>query len=270
MGSVPKTQLYFSIQTLQNMDGKSLKALTPDKNGVYHDVPVAVLDKVSRNNKYYEPDSVIKCIVDPSSRFNLCLREGALCGEYGHPFVEHNDSEIERIAKIEQTRVSHHFLKVYSKDAGDNVIIYTDLKPSGPYGDILDRDFKDPTLNNGFSLRSLCAKISMDGVVMRQKMLMLVTFDAETGCGYPEASKRYSLSNEGLSIETSIDALVANRSALINTGLESITNERVFDMLGTDKVAVLNKEELICEVASSKFYNNNGPVSLFHKLYGEV
>ena len=46
--------------------GKSLK---PDRNGVYHDIPLLVIGKVSRNGKEYDVESMLSAIRDKGSMF---------------------------------------------------------------------------------------------------------------------------------------------------------------------------------------------------------
>lgn len=265
------TQLFFSVTTaMVDEAGKVLKSVHPDKDGVYKGVPLAVLDQVSRNGKYYEPDSIVNCIVDPRSRFNICLREGSLTGEYGHPDVRTNSQEdLTRLAKIDKTRVSHQFISVYSKKTGNKIVIYGDVKPTGPYGEYLDRDFKNSTLNVGFSLRSLCARVSTKDNVIRQRCLALITFDAEDGCGYGEATKRNMLvtSNEALEVPVTPHELLSNSSNYSTISMESITDDGVLEAFGTEKVTLFNREKLICNIESKTFFDDNGLVSLFHKLF---
>lgn len=265
-------QFYFHIQTMDVMDGAKLKALHPDKDGYYKDVPLLVIGKASRNMKYYDDRSLLENITNPNSRFYINLTEGNLLGEYGHPIVLKNE-DLMRMAIIEMTRVSHSIRRVYTKDVNGDVVMFGDIKPCGPMGQYLKESLEDSTRNTSFSLRSICAKISQDGAVLRQRVLSLVTIDAVDGPGYKIASKRYAnqgvaqMSNEGLDYYIPEELMSSQHEINDLIGVESITNEAVMDLFGTDKVKVFSTEELICDVHANKLIGANGQQSIFHTLF---
>ena len=260
-----KVGLLFSIQTMQVKDGKALRAMEPNKDGVYENVPLGAIGIASRNAAFYEPQSVAQCMSSPNSAFYKKLIEGNLRGEWGHPLIKTRE-DLARVVHIDMSRVSHAITKIETRESSDGsfVIIYGDIKPTGPYGKDLDTSFKDPTINTSFSLRSLCSKPTPMGNVQKKRMLSMVTFDAVDGPGYEIASKRYA-SNECL---LSISDVVANDEIKELLGLENenATNE-LFDMLCDDTVNVAGIGNIICDPDAGVIVTPNQKESVFHSMF---
>lgn len=275
----------FSISTEMEMDGRQLKAVKPNKDGIYTGIPLTVIGCDSRNNVNYEKESVISCVTDASSRFCANIKTGDMEGEWGHPFLS-GDNCLERLLHIERTRVSHFFTKVYGKEENGLIIIYGDVKPFGPYKQSLIDSFEDPTRNTSFSLRSAAKVIgkSPSGVVQK-RMLALVTFDAVDGPGFLMASKRYrdpAASTENFGIEVEVTEKLLNIDFSVNkkqfldsqeyrkaSGFESISivDQRVLDAFECDKLTI--KEKVLCPVGHNQFVNSTGHnVSLFDTCFG--
>lgn len=265
-------QLFFNIQTLQVKDGAALKAMKPDKDGIYRGIPLTVLGQASRNNKFYDERSVVDCITNPKSRFFINLTEGNLEGEWGHPLIA-RESDIARLAHIERERVSHYFTRVYTERMGNMTVVFGDVVPFGPYGKYLKESLEDPRRNTAFSLRSLCARMGQDGSVTRQRMLALITFDAVDGPGYEMASKRFAASTESISIQqefeylTNVDQLQKESSMRELLGVEAITEDQICELLGTEHAVIAN-EALRFDVASNQLYGKSGRKSIFHTFFG--
>lgn len=273
----------FSISTEMVMDGRELKSVKPNKDGIYTGIPLTVIGCNSRNNVNYEKESVIKCLTDPNSRFCANVKTGDMEGEWGHPLLEGKDC-LDRLLYIDRKCVSHCFTKVYGKEQDGMIIIYGDVKPFGPYKQSLIDSFEDPTRNTSFSLRSAAVKIGQtpDGIVQK-RMLSLVTFDAVDGPGFLMASKRYrdaavanenlhaTISNEGLNVDVSasrkqyLDSIERRKTA----GCESvILDQRVLDAFGCDKITI--KEHVIKYVGHQQFVDASGKnVSLFDMCFGK-
>ena len=272
----------FSISTEMEMDGRQLKAIKPNKDGVYQGIPLTVIGCNSRNNVNYEKESVLKCLTDAQSRFCANVKTGDMEGEWGHPFLT-GDKCLDRLLYIDRTRVSHFFTKVYGKEENGLIIIYGDVKPFGPYGKYLTDAFQDPTRNTSFSLRSAAVKTGVDAAgITQKKMLALVTFDAVDGPGFLMASKRYrdqAVATE--SMETLIDKTRLNvdfkvtrkqfldcQEARKAAGFESvITDQRVLDAFGCDKITI--KEKVISYAGHKQFVDQAGNnISLFDTCFG--
>ena len=270
----------FSISTDLEFRGRQLKALKPDANGVFTGIPLTVIGMNSRNNVNYDRASVIDCLTNENSRFCMNLRSGDLEGEWGHPLFSVDPKKmINRLLYLDRGRVSHHFTKVYAKETDNgNLIVYGDVKPSGPYGKYLKENFEDPTRNTSFSLRAATIVTRKEGGITYKRMLAMLTFDAVDGPGYVEASKRFrDPSLEGLGIhvdDNNVDINVSKEDfleateALKSSGLESkIVDQAVIDAFGCDEVVV--KEKVLRKVDGRVFVDCDGNrVSIFDRAFG--
>jgi hypothetical protein len=234
----------FTISTLRQEDGKSLKGLTPDADGWYKKLPVGIIGLPSRNSIDYEQTSAISKLRDEGELFPTKLKEGNLRGEAGHPFEIGTKQEIiQRMYVIDPKNVSHAIRQVYVDPSSDGsyYVISLDIKPCGPYGKYLDAELRDPEINTAFSLRSLTNKGTQVGNVIRRKVLTIITFDWVEGPGYKQASKRYA-SNEAMRVDKSVNVsladIVSNNEACKQLGLESTRLDALYKQLGTSHVKV--------------------------------
>lgn len=276
-------KVIFEVATELEMNGRQLKALKPDKDGIYKGIPLTVIGQKSRNNVYYDPQSVIQCMTDPNSRFVMNLKSGDLEGEWGHPLLSSKDPNeiVGRLLYLDRKCVSHHFTRVYAEDiGGGKYIVYGDVKPSGPYGKTLSENFQDPTRNVSFSLRSATTVTGQRDGITFKKMLVLFTFDAVDGPGYAEACKRYqhagvegletSFGDDGACVEYSAskkDFLSALESFKLAGHESKIVDQRILDVFGCDEVVV--KDRVLRRIGPSGYANPDGTrVSLFDHAFG--
>lgn len=237
MGTSPNVdKIYFSVDTLEISHGKKLKGLRPDEDG-YYDVPVAVIGGISRNETYYEPESLVNPIVDNGNVFNKMLREGNLFGEWGHPA---EDSPVERMLKIDENKHSHHFSKLYTGNKLDNgcVPVHAKIKPCGPYGKYLEENLMSPSINTAFSLRSIVkARWDEKMKCQRRTILRLVTFDYVGMPGYAEASKRYSPGVESFcNVELTPEHFMSDDGVI--TACEGISDKDILNMFGASEITI--------------------------------
>ena len=221
-------KLKFSCSTLPVINGHALKSCTPDENGCY-EVIVGCIGVPTRNNVIYEPESVVEAMADVNSRFNICLRDGNLAGEYGHPRVQSKD-DLERLLLIDEKLISHYFRKIW---IGEKPIMISGqeafpiralVKPAGPYGKYLEESLRDPCINTAFSIRSICTPTSgPDSRYTYRSVQYLVTFDAVFAPGFEITSKRYAVGgNESLEMDIAgSDLLNASRKNMV-AGCEGI------------------------------------------------
>jgi len=232
------TKYYFVVETMDTMDGKKLKALKPDADGYYKDVPLMVLGVPTLNDFFYNPEPTIKCITDPTSRFNMMLKAGSLYGECDHPPVRTKE-DLTRLMEIHKKTESHHFRKVHTATealANGGVLIMGDLKPSGPYGPYLKESLENPHENTSFSVRSLCQETVNPSTGQRiRDIQILVTFDYVHSGGFKEASKRYSPATESLELNPE-DFPICNTAA----GMESsiISDTEFVQLFGTKHIRI--------------------------------
>jgi hypothetical protein len=278
------SNIIFSIQTLQTDGGGSLKSVKPSADGVYCDVPVAVIGLPSRNRAVYDLETTLAAMSDPSSRFYKNLAEGNLEGEWGHPKLppvltkEDKIAAIMRTLTIDRECVSHYFTKIRTQKAsnGSHVVVFADVVPFGPYGKYLQESFADAKRNTCFSLRSLTSDPTPlpNGCALK-KMKMLVTFDAVDGPGFEMASKRYMPGTESYAIAdeqlltASVSEIIQFPSFAKAVGYESIDSPELLDMLQTDKICI--KKEFILEGIfdpdKKVIVTAKGQQSLFHTLF---
>lgn len=277
------SNVIFSIETQVEMEGRQLKAIKPNKDGVYTGIPLTVLGTNSRNMVNYDTQSVIQCLTDPKGRFAANIATGDMEGEWGHPFLS-GDKTIDRLLHIERTRVSHRIVKVYGKkdDSTGLTMIYGDIKPFGPYGEYLKKSFEDPTQNTSFSLRSAAIKTGVENGITNKRMLALVTFDAVDGPGFLRASKRFrdpEASNENLqiiseeskkldaSIECTKEQFLKTQKSLKDAGVESVvlTDQRVLDAFCCDKVTIVNRA---VSRLKGNYFSDGEQVSVFDMCFG--
>lgn len=276
----------FSISTELEMDGRQLKSVKPDKNGIYTGIPLTVIGCNSRNFCNYEKESVLKCLTDTQSRFASNIKTGDMEGEWGHPFLNGDKQTIlNRLMFIDRSKISHYFTRVYGKEENGIIIIYGDVKPFGPFKQYLIDSFEDPNRNTSFSLRSAAKPIGTDpSGIIRKRMLSLVTFDAVDGPGFLMASKRYrdpSVATESMQVNTTDSVLnvdfSVNRRQFLDSmeyrkavGFESVSyvDQRVLDAFGCDKVTIKDSVTLTYK-GRNRFVNEAGDsVSLFDTCFG--
>lgn len=199
-------ELKFSCSALTNYNGYDLKAAKPDENGCY-EVVLGCVGAPTRANVIYEANSLINAMSDPNSRFNICLKDGILFGEWGHPDICSPDGkqDMRRLLKIDESKMSHLFTKIWIDDKPINMHgcnafpIRAKVKPCGPYGACLEKSLQDPNINTAFSIRSLCEPTTgPEAKYEYRKVDLIVTFDAVGAPGYEIATKRYISGQESM------------------------------------------------------------------------
>ncbi len=267
--------ILFSIGITATQNGRTLKSMSPDSNGVYKGVPLGLIGQASRNNVLYDTETVLDCITNPTKNFYKRLNEGNLKGEYQHPIIA-SEKDMHLITRIDQTLVSHGFKNIYAKktEGGEYTVIYGDVKPMGPYGPQLIESFEDEDFNTCFSLRSLTTRPTPgpNGVNLK-KMISLITFDCVDMPGYEMASKRYcdqgieSISEYALSIKDVMD----NKELMCSMGVESDKGiEELYDILNTDSVQVHNMKNLLIDNQKSTLVTPSGQsLDPFHVMFNK-
>lgn len=215
--------LFFHVGIMESLNGFKLSNHEPDDKGFFP-VVVGCFGIPTRGKVIYDPQSLIECMRDTSSRFNICLRDGNLCGEYGHPVIE-SEQDLNRLFRIDEHYKSHYFGDIWTGEpitinGMEAIPIRAKVKPCGPYGDALEKELRDPYHNTSFSIRSLC--LPMQGPKSEyeyRKVQMVITFDAVHAPGFDITSKRYVSGTE--SFETPIKVESLNQVATADKGMES-------------------------------------------------
>lgn len=196
--------------------------LKADENG-YYTVVLGALDVFNNAGSFYPYESA-KSLFQQSSSLMRRIANGACRAEYGHPNREPGMSDqeyIARILRIDEKNICAHIAEVWIdtssikdlKTGRPVVAIMGKVKPMGPYGHVLEAQFKNPKENVAFSIRSLTDDI-MRGGINNKNIRIIVCWDYVNepgiGCAYKFNSP---------SLESTVDAVPA---------LESIGEEMVF------------------------------------------
>ena len=194
-----------NIGVLETLNGFKLKGIEPNERGFFPMV-IGCLGVPTRGSIFYDVQSTIEAFTNTKSRFNICLRDGNLAGEYGHP-VAMTKEDIPRFMRIDEHYVSHYFgnIEIDSEpirvDGADAFPIRATVKPTGPFGDTLEKQLRDPYHNTSFSIRSLCQPMSGPNQALEyRRVQIIVTFDAVHAPGYTITSKRYVTGKESFEL----------------------------------------------------------------------
>lgn len=251
------------LKKLDMINGYKLKALSPDAAGFYK-VPLFVMDTTSRNKAYYDPRSVVAAHNNPNMKFYKSLTEGNLEGEIQHPF----DESIKRMVKIDRTKTSHVISAITAELSPDGkaTILYGMVRPAGPYKQTLTESFADSHINTAFSIRSLVSIIKKVADVVHKRMLAVITYDNCDGPGFEVASKRYAPNN--ISTETiSYDIDISDADIYDGIAVESIENESIMDLFGTDQISIISKEVGIIDPHTGNVVRDGESQSVFHNCF---
>lgn len=238
--------IQFVVETAEVIDGHKLKAIVPDDDGYFCNFPIAVLGVVSRNSTYYDVPSIQQQMTSPTSQINMCLTQGNLFGEWGHPYLDPKKPDLQRLLTVLEEKQSHQFRRIMTGPRLDNggIVLLADVKPTGPYKEQLLEQMLDPNINNSFSLRSICSERvdRAKGIIFRT-VKRLVTFDAVGAGGYAEASKRYVAGGENLDVPLDNESIELKYEDFVdpNTGeyaTESIKDKDILDLFGAKEMVV--------------------------------
>ena len=256
--------LKFSCAALSTYNDHTVKALEPDENGCYPAV-LGCVGAPTRAGVIYDPKSLIGAMSDPNSRFNICLRDGNLFGEWGHPDIYSNNQEdIRRLLKIDESKQSHLFTKIWVDE--EPVMMHgipaypirALVKPCGPYGAYLEKSLRDPSINTSFSIRSLCTPgTGPDSKYEYRNVQLVVTFDAVGAPGYEIASKRYAAGNESFE-EINVERKDLDRIVESHAGMEDImlTDRDIGRIYHDTRVNVCGQNTLL--TGEHSYFDANG------------
>ena len=268
--------IHFSIEALPRTKYGENKALTPDENGVFKDIPVGVIGAISKNTAAYDVDSYVNGINNPSGALAYKLKNFQLIGEYGHPII-YKEEDVARIFFVDEKNESHTILKLYTKQLStqQGVVVFADILPSGPYGNQVDKAFRHPKLNIGFSQRTYCPNPKVEAGTIKRKIVKFITFDAVKGPGYEIASGRSAsgktvsgLGNESIQTlwEKTVNAEDMREASKEYLGLESI--QELQDILQRDEINFVGLNGVMFNKDNINQLNGRKPGSVFFNAFG--
>lgn len=154
--------------TLANQD-----RLQPDDNQ-YYKCTIGAFNTANHNGVLYPFTPSVKALFDVGGIVRRRLDAGLCKGEYGHPKIDNMDLQtaLRRLAIIEPTLTSHTFRSVSLEEARDEygkgvILVIGEVKPTGPYGDCLNKQLSDREENVAFSIRSFTNNTMINGTQAR-------------------------------------------------------------------------------------------------------
>ena len=206
-----------TVKMLLSMDAalgvNRTKDLEYDEDG-YCKVVLSVLDIPNSVGLPYASKPFIS-VLNNSEGFRRRVLNGQCYGENGHPkpFGMTKMEFFERCQMIEETRHMFHIKDIPYPEVFTDVKtgkrllgIMGWIKPSGAYGEVLQKQLDNPNENVGFSLRGIAP---VNPATMQKELRSLVTWDRVTEVGLPGSwilntrTKEVSMESFEIAIELS-------------------------------------------------------------------
>jgi len=220
-------------------------------DGGYYEVIVGALNMFNSAGAFYPYDAA-KSLFEESSQFQRRVARGALRGEYGHPIKQpgmSNDDFAARCMSITENDVCVHHRKItldFDRVKDENgrpvIAIISELCPSGPKGEFLDKSLNNPSENVCFSIRAFTADKTLAGIKTKS-IRTIITWDMvnEPGLSIAEKFKSPSLEShdEQLLTRGAFERAVHNSTAAeCGVAMESsimLTANELFQSMGWQK-----------------------------------
>lgn len=170
--------------------------LKPDADG-YYTLVLGAYGAFNSAGMFYDLASALPFFQDNSPLIRM-LKKGVLRGEYKHPEKQPGQSDQEyigRIRQIDSDRVCSHFKSLRLEEGQRDekgrpiTVVIGEVRPSGPYGQVLKDALENPHENVYFSVRSLTMDDMMRGIKYTKE---IVTWDMVNEGGIYNANKYYS------------------------------------------------------------------------------
>ena len=199
--------------------------LKPDADG-YYEITVGGFN-IHNNSGAYYPLGMAAQLFEESSILMRRIKASALRGEYGHPRRGSMSASefVKRLNDIYEDRVCCHFgdvrldYKNYKSKSGfPQVAVIAKLKPSGPFGDALQKSLDNPKEEVCFSVRAAVMQEMVGGEEHRHTR-DIVTWDYVNEGGIPIARKYFSIgleSHEGqvFAMREQVESLIVTPTVL--------------------------------------------------------
>lgn len=170
--------------------------LKPDADG-YYTVVLGAYGAYNSANMFYDLASAAP-FFQKGSPLTRMVEKGVLRGEYKHPEKQTGWSDLEyihRIRQIDSDRVSHHIRNLKLQEGHKDekgrpiTVVIGEIRPSGPYGQVIKDALENPHENVYFSVRSLTMDDQLRGVKYTKE---IVTWDYVNEGGIYNANKYFS------------------------------------------------------------------------------
>lgn len=256
-------RIIFSVSKHGHNLGKNIKK---DSNGYYY-VCLGALNYHNSTKAVYLSDGINDLMNSNNSDIKRRLESGYLYGELGHPKKTPGQTSLEymsRFVRIDDKSVSHHIKGVEFENTDINignglnnvVKIMGWVKPTGPYGKVLEENLNNPDCNTAFSIRVLTVDRIQNNMELR-KIVQIVTWDAVIEPGIDIANKFDTIASghaEGLDFDidfVKIEDLVNQNSnkTILRPEVACNFEDNTLDILNT----VLHNKELSINTTSNRF-----------------
>ena len=237
----------YSVTSLPGVN--AVNKLKPDATGYYRCI-VGGFNIMSRNGVFYPLTQQVLSLFAEDSILRRRLTDGYCRAEYGHPNIlgmEVRDI-LRRLCIIEEKNACATYRKfdlVESKDEFGKpiILVYGELLPSGPYGDVLTKQLNNNEENVAFSVRSITNDYHERGIYCKE-IKNLVTYDYVNEPGI----KRANQFNTAVGLESLQDILFTENDLAEAlrfsqfTGMESEQTQitMIKDSLGWHKIQSVN------------------------------
>lgn len=221
-----------------------------DANG-YREVILGAVN-VENSARAFYPLEPIKDLLLDSSDLIRRMNDRALRSEYGHPRRDSMSPVqfLARVLDIREQLTCNHIAKieldekrVIDKETNQTIAAIVGwIYPSGPYGEVLEKQFENPEENVCYSIRSITTdRYDATGRLIKE-LKQIVTWDYVNEPGIKYAKKYYSPSLEsresGLNLETDIaifdeETIIAAREYSKQVGISTESSLNMFDELLT-------------------------------------
>lgn len=187
----------------QVLNGTNKQGTLSKNDKGYYDMIVGALNMTNNKGEFYD-FNYAKSFFSEASDLVRMAEKSVLRGEYGHPKqgMLSDDKYVERLLTIEETLACCHHHRIYLdfdrfKDGNGRPIvgIMSEIGPSGPYGDPLEKSIQNGRENVCFSIRCFSMPHKVGGRVIKE-MKHVVTFDYVNEPGISVATKYNSPSLE--------------------------------------------------------------------------
>jgi hypothetical protein len=155
----PMSAQFATYTAVKQPGPNELAKIQPDATG-YWPMVLGGFNIANEHGEFYEFNNKIKSLFEDDSIMLRRLKKGLCCAEYGHPKLEglNDKQQVARVAHIDGDRICNHIRKVVLESAVDEfrkpvVLVRGEIAPDGPFGDIVDRQLKNPCRNVAYSGR---------------------------------------------------------------------------------------------------------------------
>lgn len=177
-----------------------------DADGYYLNIIAGAFNIHNTQGDFYSDKNIDRLFSDDQPMMKY-LKDGQLCGEWGHPVREKGMTDHQWLARIYEIREACHAFHVRSVRLDANVLkdpqtgapaiaCLIDIRPYGPYKESLQDAMDNKHHNLAFSVRNFSNDTVVNGKWVKH-VTKMICWDAVTRPGVPGSFKYNSPTMEG-------------------------------------------------------------------------